>query len=159
MSKAVDLVESVLDRMVEAIRGPDAYFQSHHEALYVPRETIKSWKRRGAVPLGVLESFSRDHKVSLDWLLHGDQPEAAQAESHQLKQNVQPYGLSADEAVLLESYRRSTPEVQAAALRVLAGVPPSTPPIRKRPATSVGGVSELPTRKFKPPRKRGGDTG
>jgi hypothetical protein len=39
-----------------------------------------------------LEMFSERYGVTIDWLLHGDQPEAARPEAHQAKQNVGAYG-------------------------------------------------------------------
>lgn len=159
MSKVENPVIHVLDRMVEVALGESAHFKSHADALGVPFETVKSWKRRRKVPLYELEMFSERYGVTIDWLLHGDQPEAAQAEAHQVNQHVQPYGLSDAEASLLESYRRSSPEVQAAALRVLAGEPPEPRPTIPRPARIVERVSDLPAKKFTPPRKRKSDTG
>jgi len=117
MSKPESSVDHVLDRMVEAMLGEGAHFKSHALALGIPHNTIRTWKRRQKVPLYELESFSERYGVTLDWLLHGDQPEAA---PHQVNQNLQPYGLSEDESALLESYRRSSEEMQRAALRMLA---------------------------------------
>lgn len=52
--------------------------------------------------------------------------------AHQVSQAARPYGLSADEAALLENYRRSTPEEQAMVLRALGVVvePPAAEPVR-----------------------------
>ena len=122
MGKRENPVDHVLDRMVEAALGENAHFNSHAEALGIPAETIKTWRRRGEVPTGKLLAFAQDWKVSVDWLLHGDSVEPA-AERHQVNQERAPYGeqLTPDEVSLIEGYRRSTPEVRAAALRVLAG--------------------------------------
>lgn len=73
MSKAENPVIHVLDRMVELALGESAHFQSHADALHVPYETVKSWKRRRKVPLYELEMFSERYGVTIDWLLHGDQ--------------------------------------------------------------------------------------
>lgn len=104
MSRPDDSVTSVLDRMVVAVLGENAHFQSHALALGIPRETIKSWKRRGEVPLGTLKNFALDWKVPLDWLQRGDMPDA-----HQANEQARSQGLSEDESELLENYRRCTP--------------------------------------------------
>lgn len=136
MSKPENTVDHVLDRMVEAVLGEDARFESHALALGIPHNTIRTWKRRGEVPLGYLKNFAADWKVSLDWLLRGEKAGEQAAEAHQVSENVRPYGLSADESALLESYRRASPETQTA-LRVLAGcggTPPTPRPRVAKPA-------------------------
>lgn len=114
MLKQENPIDYVLDRMVETVVGTGVDFKSHADALGIPAETIKTWRRRREVPPGRLAAFAQDWKVSVDWLLRGDHTEA-----HQVNENVAPYGLSGDEAALLEVFRRSTPELRAAARRVL----------------------------------------
>lgn len=94
--------------MVEVALGESAHFKNHADALRIPFETVKSWKRRRKVPLYELETFSERYGVTIDWLLHGDQPKVEQDKPHQ----VQPDGLSADEAALLETYRGIDPEAR-----------------------------------------------
>lgn len=162
MSKPENSVDCVLDRMVETMLGEDAHFKSHALALGIPHNTIRTWKRRGKVPLYELEIFSERYGVTIDWLLHGDQPEAAQAEPHHVSENVQPYGLSADEAALLETYREIDAEARVTLqnlLKVIAGTAqvaapsaPPKPPKRIPRAASVRTYSsDLPDKKFTPP--------
>lgn len=59
--------------------------------------------------------------------------------------------LAPAEAVLLDRYRASTPDVRAAALRMLG-----TEPLSVRPSRGVSGSGDLPGRKFTPPEVRDG---
>ncbi|MDT3707467.1 MAG: helix-turn-helix domain-containing protein [Thiobacillus sp.] len=168
MSKPGDQVDFVLDRMVEVVLGENAQFRSHAEALGIPANTIKTWKRRGEVPSGYLKGFADDWKVSFDWLLHGGARQAVQVESHKVSEAERPYGISAEEWRLIERYRRSRPEIRAAALRVLGdpSAPAATEESRRipKPDRIVVRSGDLPARKFKPPeppspatRKKKGD--
>lgn len=67
--ESLEGVDAVLKRMVEALGNPPV--GSYAQVLDVSENTIKTWKRRGGVPLRYLEGFSREHKVALDYLLRG----------------------------------------------------------------------------------------
>lgn len=141
MSKRENPVDHVLDRMVEAVLGENAHFKSHADALGIPQDTIKTWRRRGAVPAGYLSNFARDWKKSVDWLLHG--PEGVPV----IEAKLMPHGgamqLRADERKLLENYRKLPNEVKET-LQLVAS-------IASRPqagATAAATRKRLP----KPPR-------
>lgn len=126
MSKAENPAVQVLDRMVEVALGESAHFKSHADALNIPFETVKSWKRRRKVPLYELEMFSERYGVTIDWLLYGDQPEATQTESHQVNQNVTAYGPAV--SATLQSFVKQIGEWVASGqlkdedIEVLAGI-------------------------------------
>lgn len=103
--ESVEGVEAVLERMWEAVGKP---LIGYAQSFDVSENDIKNWRRRGRVARAYLEGFASEHGVSLDWLLHGE----LAAEVHQVSENVRPYGLSADEAALLEVYRRIDPEAR-----------------------------------------------
>lgn len=151
MSKLGYPIDYVLDRMVEVVLGENASFGSHAEALGIPANTIKTWRRRGEVPPGYLINFAADWKVSFDWLLRGDE-----SPGH-VSEKVSPFGLlKADEAALLESYRAAPPEIRAA-LRVLAGcggTPPTPRPRIPKPPRIEHRVGDLPERKRPQVRKK-----
>lgn len=100
-------VTEVLDRMLDVVGNPPG---SYAMALDVSENTIKTWKRRGAVSLRFLEGFAREHGVPLDYLLNGEQAAT---------EGDQP--MSAEERLLLERFRASPRELRDAALRVLLG--------------------------------------
>lgn len=116
MSKRENPVDHVLDRMVEAVLGENAHFKSHAEALGIPQDTIKTWRRRGNVPPGYLSNFARDWKTSVDYLLLGAEGvvviEAKPTLPGGAAQQVAAYGLKADERKLLENYRKVPAEVK-----------------------------------------------
>jgi len=67
--ESLEGVDAVLDRMCRAIDAiPDT---GYAEALDVSKETVKTWRRRGEVPMKFLTGFARDHGVSLDYLRYG----------------------------------------------------------------------------------------
>lgn len=66
------------------------------------------------------------------YIVSGSRSLASQ-QSHQVNQDVAPYGLSADEAALLDNYRHSPPEAQAA--------------LRATSAALAQSAEEKPTRK------------
>ena len=72
MAKTADDIDSILDRVVEAKYGHGIPFESHSKALGISRDTIKSWKRRGAIPLPMLASFADQYSCTIDWLLKGE---------------------------------------------------------------------------------------
>lgn len=145
MSKRENPVDHVLDRMVETVLGENAHFKSHSEALGIPAQTIKTWRRRGEVPPGKLADFARDWKVSVDWLsfgpeeklLLGDDKLHLEAQGREACQALAQYGaLADDERKLLENYRKLPSEVKET-LQLVAS-------IASRPAVA--------TRAAKPPR-------
>lgn len=75
------------------------------------------------------EALVKKLNIRAEWLVTGEGPmfRAVDApQSRQVNQDVAPYGLKPDEAVLLAAYRRSTLSMQEAALRMLdAAVPPT----------------------------------
>jgi len=64
--ESVEGVEAVLKRMLIAAGNP---IGSYAQVFDVSENTIKTWKRRGAVPLKYLEGFSRKYEVAIDHLL------------------------------------------------------------------------------------------
>lgn len=72
MTQMDDEIDSILDRVVEAKYGEGVPFESHSKALGISRDTIKSWKRRGRIPLPALAMFAEQYRCPIDWLLHGD---------------------------------------------------------------------------------------
>ncbi len=157
MSKRENPVDHVLDRMVEAVLGENAHFKSHAEALGIPANTIKTWRRRGNVPAGNLAEFARDWKVSVDWLLYGKEGELLlgddAAHLRASERESGRYGaLAADERKLLENYRKLPPEVKEA-LQLVASIasrPVTAADIQRPPRIAVRSGS-LPDKKFSPP--------
>lgn len=105
------------------------------------------------------EALVKKLRIRAEWLVTGDGPMFqavdAAAEAHQVSENVRPYGLSADEGELLRGYRSSTPDVRAAALRMLSS-PTEPPPLIKPPKRLTERDSDLPEKRFKKPAIRGG---
>lgn len=67
--ESLEGVDSVLGRMVRAL-GLDIGF-GFAEALDVSRDTVKTWRRRGEVPMKFLTGFAQAHNLSLDYLRFG----------------------------------------------------------------------------------------
>lgn len=67
--ESLDGVDAVLERMVKAL-GLDIGF-GFAEALDVSRDTVKTWRRRGEVPMRFLTGFAKAHGLSLDYLRFG----------------------------------------------------------------------------------------
>lgn len=146
--ESVDGVEAVLDRMWQAVGRP---LVGYAQAFDVSDSSIKNWRHRGRVSREYLEGFALEHGVSLDWLLHGDQQDSHQPGAHQVNQNAAPYGLKPDETALLAGYRQSSPEVRAAALRMLADGRQAG---AKLPARIKVQDGNLPAKQFMPPRPK-----
>lgn len=152
-------VDAVFERMWVAVGRPSL---GYARAFDVSENDIKNWRRRGRVSRQYLEGFALEHGVSLDWLLHGDQPADAQAEVHQVKQNVQTYGLSADEAALLEAYREVDPEARVTLqnlLKVIANAAPAAieaPKSKTRQPRHAGEVEPVLRRSAAAPVKKPG---
>lgn len=106
------------------------------QVLGVARNTVYNWMANGNAPLNQLLALE-GLGIDIVYVLTGtklDVQGLRDSEVHQVNQNVRPYGLSDDEAALLDAYRSSTPEMQAAALRVLTASPiaePSRPSARE----------------------------
>lgn len=67
-------VDAVLNRMVKAT-GMDLGL-GWGDALDVSKDTIKTWRRRGQVPMKFLTGFAEKYNVSLDYLRHGKEFQA-----------------------------------------------------------------------------------
>ncbi|MDA8254174.1 MAG: hypothetical protein M0Z99_00815 [Betaproteobacteria bacterium] len=108
--ESIEGVEAVLERMWEAVGKP---LCGYALAFDVSENDIKNWRRRGRVARGYLEGFASEHGVSLDWLLHGDAAPRLAPASGTGEQ------LNEDEAKLLETYRRISPEARVALRNLL----------------------------------------
>ncbi|HSH71562.1 MAG TPA: LexA family transcriptional regulator [Methylophilaceae bacterium] len=62
---------------------------SYAEQLDVPENTVKTWRKRGKIPLDFLVKFSREHKVSLDYLVNGVQLESSELVVTQVQSQYQ----------------------------------------------------------------------
>lgn len=69
--ESVEGFDAVIDRMLQCVGNPAA--GSAADALDVPANTLKTWRRRGAVPMRALDAFAKAHGVSLDYLRFGIQ--------------------------------------------------------------------------------------
>lgn len=65
-------VQAVLDRMLKVLNNPPG---SYAMALDTNENTIKTWRKRGAVSLKYLQGFAMKHNVSIDYLIHGSEGE------------------------------------------------------------------------------------
>lgn len=120
-------VDAVFKRMLKVVGD---YGEGYARAFDVSDNTVKTWRRRGAVSLRYLEGFAREHDVSLDYLLYGNEAAATP--------NI-PLELSADERELLALFRAASLPVKAAAIGALQGG--STPPpakVKKQTTINVG---------------------
>lgn len=138
--ESVEGVDAVFERMWEAVGRP--LFTGYAQAFDVSENDIKNWRRRGRVSRAYLEGFSREHGVSLDWLLHGE------AAPLQVRQDVLPYGLSADEVALLETYRDIDQEARATLQNLLkiiatAGHAKAAPKAKTRQPVHGGAVEPV----------------
>lgn len=99
-------IDAVFERMFKAAGNPLGY--SFAEAFDVSENTLKTWRRRGAVSTKFLQGFAAQYGVSLDYLLHGvtGDPDLDIARD-------------ANERVLLERFRSAPKNLRDAALRVL----------------------------------------
>lgn len=160
MTKKENPVDYVLDRMVEAVLGENAHFKSHAEALGIPENTIKTWRRRGEVPPAYLANFARDWKSSVDYLMRGRQTgdvDTKPTAPPSVGQKVGSYGaLADDERKLLENYRKLPPEVRET-LQLVASIASRPQGAPAKPSRVKVRTSELPPRKFTPPPIVGGE--
>lgn len=140
------------------------------QTLGVARNTVYNWMANGNAPLNQLLALE-GLGIDVVYVLTG-KPGALKVGANQVGQDVRPYGLSADENALIDGYRRCSPEIQEAALRLLAVVPKPEPAMPKSAKAYSGERAgeqpkvedrikiqsgELPGRKFTPPKKRGSE--
>lgn len=121
-------VDAVLRRMVDAIGG-DA--DDVPGALGVPAQTIKTWRRRGEVPMKHLQKFAAEKGLGLDMLMTGRlvYPTATPGAEVGARDSAEGgFELSPRELALLRNYRAADPQgrravedVAALALRARAG--------------------------------------
>lgn len=71
--ESIEGFDAVIDRMLRCVGNPAA--GSAADALDVPANTLKTWRRRGAVPMRALDAFAKAHGVSIDYLRFGIQDE------------------------------------------------------------------------------------
>ena len=90
----------------------------------VSREMWGKYERDQATPgADVLEAFAAAG-ADVNYILSGRITETQHEEPHQVRQDVLPYGLSADEAALLAAYREIDPAARATLqnlLKLIAG--------------------------------------
>jgi hypothetical protein len=100
-------VDAVFARMMDVVGHPIGGYAS---AFDVSENTLKTWRRRGAVSTKFLQGFAKEHGVSLDHLLYGD---LGKPDDH--------VELSKAEVELIVAYRASPKYLRDAAIRVLLG--------------------------------------
>lgn len=131
--ESVTGVDAVLERMWQVSgKWPGSFA----EAFDVSENTLKTWRRRGAVSTKYLQGFAQKHGATLDYLLHGDQGATGAG-----------LVLDANERVLIEYYRAAPKELRDAALRVLLGG--DAPAAPKRVGQQIGGTGHQITNKGK----------
>ena len=75
-SEARESVDEVLQRMCDAIDVKPEH-GGFARALDISPDTIKTWRRRGRVPLRFLSGFAETHQVNLHYLQFGAETPAA----------------------------------------------------------------------------------
>lgn len=58
----------ILDRMMFALNTPPG---TYAEVLDISPNTVKTWLRRGEVPLKYIQGFAKKYEVSVDWIMRG----------------------------------------------------------------------------------------
>lgn len=128
--ESVEGVDAVLNRMYE-LTG--AVGMSWATALDVSPDTIKTWRRRGAVPMRFLTEFAAQHGVGVDVLRFGAAPYplAAGAPEHLVAEPGAGVLLSPRELALVRHYREASKTGQAAldlvAAELAGGLAPGAP--------------------------------
>ncbi len=121
-----DGVEAVFARMFKV--AGNHLGMSYAEVFDVSDNTIKTWRRRGAVSTKFLQGFGREYGVSLDYLMYGEK-----------REDAENLALSSEERYFIDCYRLAPKQLRDAALRVLRGdEPPSS-----KPSVKVGGRSRV----------------
>ena len=90
--ESVSGVDAVFKRMLKVVGD---YGDGYAKSFDVSENTIKTWRRRGAVSLRYLEGFARAYNVSLDQLLYGEEVTAEPPQ----------FTLTPDEQILIDGYR------------------------------------------------------
>lgn len=106
--ESIEGVDAVLDRLCRIVGAPPE--TPWADALDLSRNTVKTWRQRGAVPLRYLQGFALDHGVTLEYLQRGEES---------VREPRASYGMNADEERLLKAWRSASAELRAAAMRVL----------------------------------------
>lgn len=118
-------VEAVFGRMFRV--AGNHIGMSYAEVFDVSENTIKTWRRRGAVSVKFLQGFAQQYGVSLDYLMHGEEHGKADR-----------LDISDEEKFLVLKYRAASHDLRRAALRVLLGAGEDpTPPSKKTKARDV----------------------
>lgn len=99
--------------MVDTVRLQQGCTHEGHECLGIPKNTIKSWRRRREIPPGTLADFARVHDVSLDWLVTG-------VEDGERRTPTAMPPMDTDELRLLAMYRSCSNEMKKAIQAVAA---------------------------------------
>lgn len=120
-----DGVDAVFARMLEVIGGPT--WGGYGEIFDVSENTIKTWRKRGAVSTKYLQGFAEKYGVSLDRLMYG-----------KVREGEEDLSLSSAERDLIRHYRAAPKELRNAARRVLLGGG-DPPPAPKSAKVVVGG--------------------
>lgn len=79
-SEGRESVDAVLQRMCDAIDAKPEH-GGFARALDISSDTIKTWRRRGKVPLRFLSGFAEAHQANLHWLQFGAEQPAPEPES------------------------------------------------------------------------------
>jgi len=106
------------------------------------------------------EALVKKLHIRAEWLVTGEGAmfQTVDApQSHQVNQDVAPYGLRPDESALLAAYRSSSSEARAVVLRALGVAAPAKPakPLERPSAREFGPSTErIPPREFGPDQTR-----
>lgn len=120
-------VDAVVERMYGVVGRPLGV--SFAMALGVSESAIKNWRARGEVASLFLNRFALENNVSIDWLLHGDQPAAS---GKVVRESQEKF--SYDERGLLDKYRQCSEadrQIVRATVSALAAKTAAAPPVRK----------------------------
>lgn len=114
------------------------------QVLGVARNTVYNWMANANAPLNQLLALE-GLGVDVIYVLTGlrIKLEEGPSEPPRTGENLRPYGLTEDEALLLDGYRRSSPELREAALRMLGGSVPPRPPAKHRVPAAGGPVAPV----------------
>lgn len=70
--ESIEGVQAVLNRMLELLGKP---LGGYAEVLDINENTLKTWRKRGAISLKYLQGFAKKHNVTIDYLIRGDEGE------------------------------------------------------------------------------------
>lgn len=71
--ESIEGVQAVLERMMALLGNPLA--GSYAEVLDINENTLKTWRKRGAISLKYLQGFAKKHNVPIDYLIRGNEGE------------------------------------------------------------------------------------